>query len=257
MDYSDFLWFAEERESVRLKKEADCQRPWSSDHILANTRFCNIDRIHDRGTVRLLNFVEGMNTWEKIFYITLYRSALSSEEFLKEMTGVWFHDFRNLRELPLKISDSRKPYQVFLRSGDTVRSFLVVFVTKVVRFIYSSMNKWDGASIYQASEEIADEFKSLYNKKMMFLSTEICKDLSYFFPTKILPHSECRMNIGARMALKKLPGRRIDEKVEKLLSISNLSHSSLEHGLCEWNRYITRKRYFKEHGKLKPEWLYP
>lgn len=250
--YNDFLWFIEERESVRIKKEAGLSKPWTDDYILANCRFCNIDRIHDRGTIRLLDFVSDMTDWEKFFYTTLYRSAISSEKFMSELTGVWFHDYRNLKYLDLRISDSRKPYQVFLHKGDTINNFLITTASIVSKTAFPLISEWEGISILKASEEIADIFKDLYGRKMIFLSTEIAKDLSYFFPYRINPDSECRMNVGARMALKKLP----KTNVEELINLTGLKYSALEHGLCEWNKYKTRQDYYRANGTLKKYWLF-
>ncbi len=255
MDYDDFIWFIKEREKIRFQKEIGLPRPWTNDFILDKTRFCNIDRIHDRGTVRLLNFVSGMTAWEKVLYITLYRSAISSEKFLHRMSGVWMHDYRNLKLLDVSISDSRKPYQIFLRQGDTIRGFVVDVAAHVAKEIWNNLPDWSGISILDVSEKIARYYQVRYGKRMIFLATEIAKDLSYFFP-QIDPDSECRMNIGARVALKKLPGRRVDSKIESLLNSTSLNFSSLEHGLCEWGKYLTRKRYFEEHGELKSAWLY-
>ena len=248
----DFIWFVEERESIRLKKEAGLPPPWTDDYILSNCRLCNIDRIHDRGTVRLFNFIGSLTDWEKVFYIFLYRSALSSQKFLEEMTGLWFHDFRNLRELEMKISDARKPYQVFLKKGDSIRSFLVDVVAPVAKEFNGSFSELREVSILDAAENIALLFLMWYGRKFIFLSTEIAKDLSHFFPEQINPQSECRMNIGARNALKKLPG----VNIEDLLNSTTPNFSTVEHGLCEWGKYLSRKRYYEEHGELKSAWLY-
>lgn len=255
MDYKDFIWFIQERENIRLKKEAGHPRPWTNDLILDKTRFCNIDRIHDKGTIRLLNFVSGMYNWEKIFYITLYRSAISSEKFLERMSGVWIHDYRNLKFLDFSISDARKPYQVFLRQGDTIKGFVVGVAVGVAKRIWYSLPDWNDVSILEASEDISSFYQARYGKKMIFLATEVAKDLSYFLP-QINSDSECRMNIGARMALRKLPGRSLYSKIEILLNSTSLNFSSLEHGLCEWGKYLSRKKYYEETGELKPAWIY-
>ena len=43
-----FLYWVQERESVRLKKEAGEPRPWTDDEILQKYRFCNVRRMDDR-----------------------------------------------------------------------------------------------------------------------------------------------------------------------------------------------------------------
>ena len=254
MNYDNFLWFIEERESIRKRKDAGLPQPWTEDHVLHNTRFCNIDRYHDAGTKRLLDFIEEKNLWEKVYYTVLYRAALSSQRFLDCMTGIWMHDYRNLKYLEMNLSDARKPYQVFLYKGDSVSTFLSNVASPVAKRVFEEHFTWTNASIMDVSQFIANTFNTYYRKRLIFLATEITKDLSYFL--SIDPDSECNMNVGARLALKKLDGRRIDRKVEELLNMTNLNQSSLEHALCEWGRYLTRWNYYREHGSLKDYWLY-
>lgn len=49
------LYWIEERESVRIKKESGKQRPWTDDTILRENRFCNVRRMDDRVSQWLLN----------------------------------------------------------------------------------------------------------------------------------------------------------------------------------------------------------
>lgn len=52
---NDFLYFLNERESIRLKRLNGEARPWIDDIILGNCRFTNIDRLYDRGTPSFLS----------------------------------------------------------------------------------------------------------------------------------------------------------------------------------------------------------
>lgn len=49
-----FLYWIQERESIRLKKEADEEKPWTDDEILQNYKFCNVRRMDDRVSKWLL-----------------------------------------------------------------------------------------------------------------------------------------------------------------------------------------------------------
>lgn len=51
MNLDPFLYWINERESIRVKKEAGEPPPWTTDPILANYRFCNVRREDDRVTV--------------------------------------------------------------------------------------------------------------------------------------------------------------------------------------------------------------
>ena len=43
-----FLYWIKERESVRIKKESGCFKPWTDDESLQTYKFCNIRRMDDR-----------------------------------------------------------------------------------------------------------------------------------------------------------------------------------------------------------------
>lgn len=43
-----YLYWVEEREAIRLRKEADLPKPWTNDEILRNYRFCNVRRMDDK-----------------------------------------------------------------------------------------------------------------------------------------------------------------------------------------------------------------
>jgi len=42
-----FLYWIKERESIRIKKEAGEEKPWSNDEILQQYKFCNVRRMDD------------------------------------------------------------------------------------------------------------------------------------------------------------------------------------------------------------------
>ena len=42
------VYFITEREAIRLKKEAGEPKPWTSDPILQQYRFCNVRRMDDK-----------------------------------------------------------------------------------------------------------------------------------------------------------------------------------------------------------------
>lgn len=49
------LYWVQEREQIRLKKEAGEPRPWTDDRILHEFRFCNVRRMDDRVSKWILN----------------------------------------------------------------------------------------------------------------------------------------------------------------------------------------------------------
>jgi hypothetical protein len=246
----DFLYFLKERESIRLKKLNGKGRPWTEDIILGNCRFTNIDRVHDRGTQLLISFTNGMGIKDKLIYSTLYRSCYSSPLLLDKLTG-------NIKEDLIILSGnqglvgSRIPYQIFLKKEETIHSFLINTAYKTAIDFIPIFNQYDKASLEEGANDIALLFKKYHNKRLIFLGTEIAKDLSYFYPGKINPDSKCPMNTGAKSAL-----RVLKVPVAMLCKITGMSENSVEHSLCEFSKYLDRKEYYRETGELKKVWLY-
>lgn len=50
-----FLYWIQEREAVRLRRDAGEDRPWTDDQIIDTYRFCNVRRMDDRVSMWLLN----------------------------------------------------------------------------------------------------------------------------------------------------------------------------------------------------------
>ena len=46
-ELNQFLWFIQERELIRIRKETGMPKPWTTDPILQQYRFCNVNRSDD------------------------------------------------------------------------------------------------------------------------------------------------------------------------------------------------------------------
>ena len=88
--------------------------------------------------------------------------------------------------------------------------------------------------------------KNFHNKRLIFLGTEIAKDLSFFYPDKINPDSKYPMNSGVKSAL-----RLLKVPVSMLCKITGLPEIPVEHSLCEFSKYLSRKDYYRKTGKFK------
>ena len=169
-----------------------------------------------------MNFIKDSNSWERLFYIFLYRSCYSSRIFLSQMTGIWFHDLRSLELLFMDIVDDRKPY--FIKSYPTnsrIRTFLSGPVFSVVEEFYELFLNLIDSSIKEAGAEISNLFQKHSGVKELTLGNEIAMDLSVLYPGRIYPNSEGYMNIGVIKGLRrlKLSGQRKDKLTALLLYV--------------------------------------
>ena len=257
MDIENFLWFIEERENIRLKKEAGLPKPWSEDFILHKCHFLNLNTIHDPGTIRLHQFINCKTNFDMLFYIFLYRTCFSNPLFLEEMTGVWFHDYRNIQLLYAGLYSDHQPYSYFIGKHNTLTNFLFNIAYPVFKSFQQSFSSFNVASIVDVEEELSTLFKQYTGRRRMsLLSSIISNDIALQFPSSVNPDSQCNLSITTRQALKKIDGGRIGCKMEKLRHSTGLNYSSLNRALSEWFYYLQRKKFFKEKGYIRGVWLY-
>jgi hypothetical protein len=253
---SEFLWFIRERQLIKLKKDLGLPRPWTTDPVLHETRFTNIDRNDDFGTKSLFTFVRGLDFFSILFYVVLYRSAYSSRHFLSQMTGNWKTDLQMLTNFGIK-NLGPNSYQLYLKKGQTIGEFLVLPSFDVVQKLYHHWPQFQGTTLLDAAHVIAGLFKHTHGKHLIFLGTEIAKDLSELYPSSIDPHSICPMNTGAQKGLRLLMnGKRITAKLQHLYMKTQMNPTVLEHSLCEFSKWHIRTEHFRLYHSFAPRWLY-
>ena len=255
MDYEDFIWFIKEREKLRFQKEIGIPLQ-SSDPILSKTHFLNIHTKYDTGTIRLHRFIADLTDWEKLFYIFIYRTVYSTPRLMKDLTGIWFHDYRNIKLFKWKIHTDRQPYYFHVGKNSSLHQFLLTISLPVMKQFWTSFTEYKLEEIIDVEDVLSAFFALHTGRRMMkLLSSILVQDLAIQFPEKINPDSICRISIDAKQALKMLPGGRSDRKMERLLQSTGLNYSSLNRALGQWWQYLSRKKYYEEHDLFREEWL--
>jgi len=243
-----FHEFIKERNSIRDKKNAGEPRPWTNDLVLHKTRFTNIDRNDDRGTLELFKKVKDFDIDSTVRIAVLFRTCYSSLLLLDRLTGVPRYDVELLDELRWGRITTRIPYNVWLYGGITMVEYLKTVAMPVAEYVVDHIRLWTNRSILSAGTEIGEVYGKYSPRRMFFVGTEIAKDLSTLYPNIIDPTSPCRLGPGAVKGLKLLQG----ETIKTLLTSTGLTYSALEHALCEYSKYVARTRC----GRLKTAWLY-
>jgi hypothetical protein len=252
----DFLIFIHEREQIRMKKDLGISPPWTDNPVLRDTRITNLNRNHDRGTVMLFTHVDDFDLYATIFYVVMYRSAYSSKPFINWLTRDVQVDLHRIKSNTLP-KFGRIAYQVFLKGGQTMPDFLGSTVFSVVNQLYKNIQDWSNVSISYAAEEIARIFKSYHGMRLIFLGSEIAKDLSTLFPEIIDPDSPVPFNTGTYQFLNRIYRRKsLEYKIDAIKECSGLKNPSLiEHSCCEMGKVIERTEYYSKHGRFKKQWL--
>ncbi len=93
--------------------------------------------------------------------------------------------------------------------------------------------------------------------RLIFLGSEIAKDLSTLYPERINPDSSVPFNTGTFVFLNRIyRHKNLQYKIDRLKEESGISQFSiLEHSACEMGKVIERTEYFEKHGKFKLRWL--
>jgi hypothetical protein len=262
-DYLDFFGFIAERARIAAKKEAGSKRSWTRDWVLKNTRITNLDRAHDRGTIRLCEKVKHMSDAKRVKTIVLYRAGYSAPRLLENLSGDTLKDTRWLVKSGGKFVD-RLPYQVLMHKGEHIHEFMIKSCFDVSAYILHRLPCWRKASLEDVAKEIAESFVETHGFKMIFLGTEIAKDLAYFYPDNIDRESMCPFNKGAKKGLTLVyddglsPDLYSLEKRKKYLKErTGFRWEKLEHSLCEYAKYVERHEHHAAYPDITPwQWLY-
>lgn len=240
MSITEFWDFCEERESIRIKKEQGLPRPWTTDNILDRHKFTNINRQHDRGTVLLNNTINGMEDFEKIFAIIVYRFSGSLNNLLTVFSdndsGLWSHELKHQTKLV-----NTTAYQANWGKG-TGKGLQFVHTTAevIAQKIYNVLptQQW---TIDELAQKICDFCNEEGYPRMYFQATESSKDLAEHFDF-VDVNSVCNLGPGAIKGIKHvLPGIKKNDAMKQLLehdrNTSNYNYAILEHALCEYSKW--------------------
>lgn len=235
----EFWWFCEERERIRLAKEAGLPRPWTNDKILDKHKFTNIDRLHDRGTVILGDLISEYDDYTKYRAICIYRFSGSNtaniELMSKSKPEMWFELLH--KQQPLFNSSA---YQANWGDGKGRGfNFMLNCLPTFCEETYPKINRPTQLSIIETRDLLCDQLLSQGYLAMRFHTTEIAKDLSAFthFVDK---ESECPMNSGAIKGLRFIFDSASKKNVQLLVDDPrnpNYNTQVLEHALCEYSKY--------------------
>jgi hypothetical protein len=248
-----FQYFVEEREAIRLKKEAGLPFPWTKDKVLRDNFFTNVNREYDRGTIfykeNILNRCQGYAdlVWATLFYRLHNRvdTAILLNNGASWGIPIKKADFRRDLEAAFKATGGKLltgAHQVAVR-GDVV-SYLFLRGCQ-----WSALAKITLFRLYSCKElkEAIKELKELPGIGS-FLANQVALDLSLHRVFKFSPRQEGELGPGAKMGLKMLGNPNVWALAEGL----GLSWAEIEHALCEFSKYQQiktgqshRKRLYK------------
>ena len=267
-----FFAYAQERESIRLKKEAGLPKPWTKDKILLEHRFCNVNREHDKVTVWFReNIREPLRHDPRILLATFafrFFNLPSSGQVMLDVGGLDIFDhkvwLKNAKKIAAGIKKNpQKVTGAYMTKTPTGLDKTDGCMWVIDNFIKRHFNGPDFFNT-QRSLQSATEYLASFAFMGPFCAYEVVTDLRHTWLLENAPDIMKWANPGpgaarglSRMCgLEKTALRRgskadvdvMQELMYRLLAISNMNvywpHEwwrwdmrTVEHTLCEYDKY--------------------
>lgn len=175
------VYWIEERENIRIKKELGLPKPWSDNKVMQETYFCNIDREDDKVTKWIrkhITYVQGVT--DIYFDVSIMAARLFNLPSTLELIDVPCNSYLDkwLNNIPSVIKSIRE-------SGDTVWNGAYIVSTNgkkmdkgdycvelLRKFAYGPRIDYNGKTLQQAHKELM-KVEGLAS----FLAAQIIADL--------------------------------------------------------------------------------
>lgn len=264
----DTFWrYIDEREVIRLRREAGAPPPWTDDQILRDNRFCNVFRRDDRGSRYLIDTIL---SWEDpaypeqhgliLYNVFLYRAFNKPETFAGLLDDGCFvvHDTEVLIDRLSELAKEGSLYNnAYLLRGVTGE------FPKYASFARILGQVWDQrdaiADEIKAGRSIRNALGVLLERRIPlwgeFTCYQVVLDLTYcsILADPVDLNTWCVFGSGAKEGLRQLwPNIKLrepemleaatyllDQSKKSILShVPPLSLQDIEFNLCELSKYL-------------------
>lgn len=253
------VYWMNERELIRLRREQRMSPPWTRDPILHNFKFTNVFRKYDAVTQHYLKWVHDVRgCWELLILSTVFYRLVNWPPTLNE-TGVlkgWGAKERRRIERVFKSRAARKE-QMY-----TGAYMLPSYVTGEEKY-HSTLETMDWAAKRVFSpllHEVPDTVEGLIDFLLPlpriggFMAYEIATDISYFQPLRDVD-TYAHVGPGAIRGLKRLHGKELhlahgwNDPMGMMVDLLQVLRRrwnkkfepiglrEVEHSLCEFDKY--------------------
>lgn len=170
---NELLYYITERENIRLNG--------STDKVLTECRFSNIDRRDDRRTKYLFSFIKDFTLFERVFYIQLFRLCYSNPRILEQMSGIFMHDFRNILYDIVKLKIGKISHNKVFVSKPKLKQVALISIWDRSLDICKLFESNDEVSLITMTNVISNLYGKNGGLRYIALASEVSKDLSFFY----------------------------------------------------------------------------
>ena len=227
-----FKWFIQERESIRLKKEAGEDRPWTDDEILNRTRFTNIFRQHDKVSTFIFDKCKDLEGPVLVYNLLLSRLMNRVDVISKFLPATPEQSLEFLLEGEAILMNSAayqvSPGMVKIDIYETNRETIVYYPKKVYEAVFNAITSTTDIA------EAVELGNKAYGGHIPFTIFQVVLDYHY-----LTGHYDDNSNIpigqGAKMVLEFLGD------LDHLTTELNMKNYDVEHAACEYRKYLQRQ----------------
>ena len=236
-----FKYFILERETIRMKKEAGAEKPWSYDEVLTTTKFTNIYRQDDKTSKFIYEVCDGLEGVELFGNLVIARLINRIDVLSKVLPCSEHTDLTFLLDEPIMNSSAYQlaPNLAATHNRATNREVIVYDIRQHVNDAFVGM--MSTTNLQKAAVKVNEGLKGC----LRFASTQMVLDYDYLCGSHP-DQTGLVAGQGAIPILNELGS--LDE-----LSIElNMKPVDVEHAACEYRKYIQRHGKNLNHYKYKP-----
>ena len=265
---SDLLYWIQERESIRIKKEADLQKPWTSSDILKRYKFCNVCREDDRVTKWI--FENWLIPNQKSPYIVFAMCMARHFNWPDTLEAVGFPHTWNPEKVRELLKHRRDKEKKKIYTGAYTISTGGLKIEKIDYSIDHVLTPlWNQHRLPESGETLESYWKYLQGRTgfASFMVGQVIADLKFVEPLKsssdwlnwapLGPGSirglnrfygrKLKCTIKQEQGLKELNEIRLLIKLELLL---DLPLHNVQNCMCEFDKYV-RLKYDSGHVRSR------
>lgn len=285
-DQDTLFYWINERESIRIKKDSNLPKPWTTDPILQTYKFCNVHREHDKVSKWICNEwlvpnERHPNLWFAMVVARLFNwpptleiIGFPSNNFPEHIEH-WRHSLKGIRSAGGKVFTG-----AYLVSTNGVKMDKIDYILdRVLLPIWTNgrapsieiVNYGEGIGNQLESETLQSYWNELrqFDGLGSFMAGQVVADLKFAMPLIEATdwYNWAPLGPGSIRGLNRFYGRPVDKRLsqdkglEELIQIQQLIEQRLDmllpvhnvqNCMCEYDKYLRVKN-----GEGRPRSLYP
>ena len=268
---SELLHWIKERESVRIKKEAGEPKPWTTDPIIRDYKFCNVRRNDDRVSHWIHDhWLHPYANHPNITFAMCVARIFNWPETLELIEDLVFHETWQPEEMRKRIKEYRDQGNKVFTGAYTVSTcglamdkvdYVIDKVFTPLRWLVNPVDDYVTLEMVWAKLCLHQGFSS-------FMAGQVIADLKYIEPLKSAPdwNTFAPLGPGSIRGLNRLYGRQLgynlkqQQGTQELLEIQSIIKRELaldialhdvQNCMCEFDKYM-RLKY--DGGKVRSKY---